>query len=121
MSERFRGNGQTDFMIDFQRIGRMIRKARINLNMTQEQLSEEIDVTPAFVGHIERAERAASLTTIVKLAIRLNLSLDELFGLEALPESDEIVRNFACLVAGRPERTRQAALDVVRAMLQYMP
>ena len=40
MSERFRGNGQTDFMIDFQRIGRMIRKARINLNMTQEQLSE---------------------------------------------------------------------------------
>lgn len=121
MSEKFRDSEQTDFVVDFRRIGKLIRQARLNLHMTQEQLSEEVDVTPAFIGHIERAERSASLMTIVKLAICLNLSLDELFGLETLSESDETARQLARLMAGRPEETRQAALDVVRTLLRHMP
>ena len=121
MPENFYRNGKNDFEIDFKRIGKLVRQARTNLNMTQEQLSEEVDVTPAFIGHIERAERSASLATIVKLAACLNLSLDELFGLERFSESDEASRNFASLMAGRTEKTKQAALDMVRALLRYMP
>ena len=56
------------YIVDNIRIGNVIRDARLNKNITQEQLSEAVDVTPAFIGHIERGDRSLSLTTLVCIA-----------------------------------------------------
>ena len=46
------------------------------MNLTQEKLSEIIDVSPSYVSEIERGSSIASLATICKIANSLNCSLD---------------------------------------------
>ncbi len=53
-----------------------------NYGLTQEKLSEIIDVSPSYVSEIERGSSISSLATITKIAQTLDLSLDYLiFGI----------------------------------------
>lgn len=40
--------------LDYSIIGSRIRKARLEKNITQEELAEKIDVSVAFISRIER-------------------------------------------------------------------
>ena len=53
-----------------------------NYGLTQEKLSEIIDVSPSYVSAIERGSSISSLATITKITQTLDLSLDYLiFGI----------------------------------------
>ena len=54
--------------------GKRVRQQRKLAQMTQEQLAEKAGISFAFVGHIERGTRKASLDTVVKLANALKVS-----------------------------------------------
>ncbi|MEF9879566.1 MAG: helix-turn-helix transcriptional regulator [Raoultibacter sp.] len=62
--------------MDYRLMGQKIRKRRRELSLTQEQLAEAIDVSASFVGHIERGTKKASLETLEKLCVALNISMD---------------------------------------------
>ena len=59
-------------------IGQRIAETRIKNNKTQEELAEELNITPAFLSNIETAKRKPSLSTFLEIADKLNLSLDYL-------------------------------------------
>ena len=65
-------------VIDYQAIGLRIRSLRQQQELTQESLAELIDVSPSFVGHIERGEKKASLETMSRLAAMLGTTMDYL-------------------------------------------
>jgi transcriptional regulator with XRE-family HTH domain len=48
------------------------------LDLTQEQLAEKANISPAFVGHIERGEKKASLETMSRLVMALGTTMDYL-------------------------------------------
>ena len=107
--------------LDFKRMGAIIKEARKNAGLTQEQLSEMIDVTPAFVGHIERGERSVSLKTLFAVADELNISFDYLLSENVvLDETQQIVKSFEQLIEGKSVEAQQAVLDLVRTALKYM-
>ena len=106
--------------IDYKMIGSRIRQARLHKGITQEYLSELIDVTPAFVGHIERGERSVSLKTILKLAMVLNVSTDFLFNMENTTEDNEITNALIQMINHRPIETKQAVLDIVSVALNHL-
>ena len=54
--------------------GKRVRQQRKLSQMTQEQLAEKAGISFAFVGHIERGTRKASLETVVKLSNALGIS-----------------------------------------------
>ena len=88
--------------------------------MTQEELAELIDVTPAYIGHIERNQRSFSLQTLVKLATELDIDMNYLFS-DSVPSNEEqIVAEFKQLIKGKPLRAQEAALDMVRTVFKYM-
>ena len=58
----------------YEDFGRRVRQQRKLAQMTQEQLAEKAGISFAFVGHIERGTRKASLETVVKLANALKIS-----------------------------------------------
>ena len=60
--------------MDYEQLGRRIRQQRVLNRMTQEQLAELAGVSCAFVGHIERGEKKASIETIVALCNALEVS-----------------------------------------------
>ncbi len=66
--------------INYEAIGKRIRKKRISLEWTQEQLAEKADLSPSFLGHIERGTRKMSLATAVALSRVLELPMDAMMG-----------------------------------------
>ncbi len=68
--------------ISYVEIGKRIKEKRKALKITQEKLSEIIDVSPTYISGIERGCSICSLATITKIAQTLDLSLDYLiFGI----------------------------------------
>lgn len=64
--------------MDYQAIGREIRKQRRAQDMTQEQLAEAVGVCVSFIGHIERGTRVMSLDTFVRICRALGCALDDI-------------------------------------------
>lgn len=61
--------------MDYQQIGRRIRSEREKLNLTVEKLSEIMDLTPNYLGKVERGEKNPSLQTLVKISNCLRVSI----------------------------------------------
>lgn len=51
--------------LDYRAIGSRVRELRLQHKMTQEYLAELVDISPSFIGHIERGEKKPSLETII--------------------------------------------------------
>lgn len=64
--------------LDFKAIGKRIKIARINQNITQETVADKIGVTPQHVSNIETGNSSVSLTTLVAIANLLKVPADEL-------------------------------------------
>ncbi|MBI2327389.1 helix-turn-helix transcriptional regulator [Candidatus Curtissbacteria bacterium] len=60
------------------RIGRRIRRVRLEKNITQEDLAGDAGLNRAYIGYIERGERNPSTDTLVKIAKALKVSPKEL-------------------------------------------
>jgi transcriptional regulator with XRE-family HTH domain len=68
--------------MNFEEIGKRIRKRRKELKLTQEALAEKIDVTSTYIGAIERSTSKCSIETLAKLSTILDLDMDYLlFGI----------------------------------------
>lgn len=62
-------------------IGSHIKKARQREGLTQEALSESIDVTSQYLSDLERGLVGTSISTLMKICRRLNVTADYiLFG-----------------------------------------
>ena len=61
---------------EYQQIGLKIAYYRKLHGLTQEQLAEKIDKTPAFIGHVEapNINKAISLDTLFDIARALEIS-----------------------------------------------
>ena len=58
-----------------------LKKKETNFGITQEKLSELVDISPSYVSEIERGSTVTSLATISKISQILDVSLDYLvFG-----------------------------------------
>ena len=61
-------------------LGKVLREARAERRVSQEELGLRTGVHRNYIGGIERGERNPSVTTIATLADALDLKLSELFG-----------------------------------------
>ncbi len=62
-------------------LGRTIRKARRDLDLSQEALADRAGLSPKHVGEIERANKDPRVTTVIRIAEALELRTGELFTL----------------------------------------
>lgn len=60
--------------MDYQALGKRVRKQRLLSDMTQEDLAEAAGISCSFVGHIERGEKKASLETLIALCNAMQVS-----------------------------------------------
>ena len=61
-------------------IGRRIRKQRIKKGLTIQKLAELLGLSNNFMGQVERGISTPSLETLIKIADKLELSLDYIVG-----------------------------------------
>ncbi len=96
--------------MDYQYVGAAIRAARRTRGLTIERLAELADVSPSFLGNVERGARVPSLQTMVNVSRALRVSVDALLppaeqpaepaSLEALDSARQLLST-ALLLAGR--------------------
>ena len=104
----------------YNQLGQRIRDERLKLGLTQVQLSEDIYISSAYLGQIERGERGLNLNTLVQLANRLGVSVDYLLK-DSVESSDEnFVNQFKVLIDGQSDGRKQMAIDVVKIMFAHL-
>lgn len=60
--------------LDYNIIGERLKKARIDKNMTQEKLAEQIDVSVAFLSRVERGTSHTNLKRLTQICEILGVS-----------------------------------------------
>lgn len=68
--------------LDFHKIGKQIRKRRLECGITQEAIANQLDVNPSHISNIENGRANPSLTVLVKIANILECSVDFFIGEE---------------------------------------
>jgi len=68
------------------RVGMALRAYRLRRELSQSDLARLAGVSPSAISQVERGERGLSLETLLALAGRLNITLDELLGGEVTPD-----------------------------------
>ena len=64
---------------DLQRFGKRLKFLRLSKELTQLELAEILDMSPNFIGMIERGERNTTVENIFKIAKALNIKPSNLF------------------------------------------
>ena len=95
----------------YEDLGKRVKQQRKLAQMTQEKLAEKAGISFAFVGHIERGTRKASLETLVKLANALKVSPDTLLQ-DSL--NDDLLGG-----AEMPERHRRLLREISERIREY--
>ncbi len=60
------------------KLGQKIKDLRKDLAMTQEELAFKVEVDRSYMGFVERGEKNPTLSTLIKIARALKVSLKEL-------------------------------------------
>lgn len=106
--------------IDMSHIGKRLKEERKRLHRTQEEVAEAVELTPAFIGHIERGERSLSLDTLVKLCNYYGVTIDYLLA-DVLPAStDAVVEQIQALLQGLSTERKLAVLDILNAIIRNL-
>ena len=64
---------------DLQKFGKRLKALRLDHSLTQLELAEIIDMSPNFIGMIERGERNTTVENVFKIARALNVKPSNLF------------------------------------------
>lgn len=60
-------------------VGQRLRQRRQELGYSQEVTSEKAGLHPTYIGQVERGEKNATIESIEKICIALDLPLEDLF------------------------------------------
>lgn len=106
--------------MDHLQIGRQIRLARLQKNLTQTQLAEAANLSVPYISHVERGKKRVSLDALVRIAQALEVTLDQLLSgvqpqdrVAYLPELEELLVD--CTL-----RERRILRDVTVAVKQSL-
>ena len=70
----FKEKGGDKMLPDYSVIGRRIKNARLEQNLTQEELADKIDVSVAFMSRVERGTSQINLRRLTQIAEILKVS-----------------------------------------------
>lgn len=95
--------------LNYLEMGKRIKLKRKEINLTQEKLSEIIDVSPSYISEIERGSSICSLSTLSNIASTLNVSLDYLvFGI-TINNSNQ---TFSTILKSIPEKNHNLFINL---------
>jgi transcriptional regulator with XRE-family HTH domain len=61
-------------------IGDRVKDLRLKKKFTQERLSEDIGINPKYLSSIERGKENPTLNMLIKLAVSLDVEMEQLFS-----------------------------------------
>lgn len=106
--------------LDYTFLGKRIREERLRLNLTQEHLAEDINISTAYLGQIERGERHITLDKLIPLAKRLGVSVDFLLSDYIHPNDDASLALIRQFLDGRTDTEKELVVNMIKLLFSYM-
>lgn len=104
--------------IDYKKIGEKIRIEREKFQMSREKFAELLELSPYFVGQIERGERKMSISTLINVSECLHISIDYLiFGEIYNNEKENKVHS---LISKCSEKEANIIEEIIRTILPHI-
>ena len=101
-------------------IGERLRSYRNQNGWSQEELAERAGLHPTYIGQLERGEKNATLDSISKVAVALNISLSQLFeNISLAPDPVNIPSQCYSIIQQQPLKDQEALLEIVLAAIKY--
>ncbi|MED1606077.1 helix-turn-helix domain-containing protein [Cytobacillus kochii] len=63
------------FLIELRQIGKRVKQARLNKQMTQQDLAEKCGLTKSLISKIENGQTASAVATLLKISNQLDIPL----------------------------------------------
>lgn len=100
-------------------LGKRIREERLRLHLTQEELAEDVNISSAYLGQVERGERHITLDKLIPLSRRLGVSVDFLLSDYIQPNDDVYLSLLRQLLDGRTEQEKALAVNMIKLLLTH--
>jgi len=101
-------------------LGEKIKRMRQNRGLTQEELSELVDISQRALSAIERGENFITSETLDKIIIALDTTSEEIFSTNHLKEPEVLlgeIRKALVKLAANPQKL-EIIYEVVKALLK---
>jgi transcriptional regulator with XRE-family HTH domain len=97
-------------------LGERLRELRQHRAMSQEQLAHTSNITPAYLGQVERGTKNITVHTLEKVCHALNISLSEFFDTAIVQSNakDEISDQILHQLHNKTTTEKQAVLKIVK-------
>lgn len=99
-------------------LGARIKELRRLRGLSQEQLSERVDIDPKHLSRIEVGSSYPSLDTLEKIAKALNVEIKDLFEYMHEVKGKELFGNIVNLLKEANEEKLQLTLKIIRAIVR---
>lgn len=101
--------------LDYKAIGKRIKIARIKADLTQERLSELVEISPTHLSNIETGTTRVSLNAIVSIANALEITSDDLLCDSIIKAKVQFEKDIALLLEDCDEYEIRIVKDMVEA------
>ena len=106
--------------IDLKSVGERIREARKAKKLTQNQLADELEVSPAYISDIEMGKVNFGITTFMKITEALQISADRLLCTN-IPEMEHInSTEISNILKGRDQSEVQSIIRILKEMVKLI-
>ena len=104
--------------LDYSIIGSRIKQARIAKNMTQEDLSEQLDISVASLSRVERGNSHINLKRLNQICNLLEVSEGYVLNGASSNSEHYLEEDFALLLKSVPAKTQKLIYNVAKTIVE---
>lgn len=109
-----------DSEVNYVEVGNKIRIERENFGMSREKLAEILNLSPYFLGQIERGERNMSINTLIKISECLHISIDSLFFEKVNVNNNNNNNSLYSLINRCSEKEANVIEELIKLLLPHL-
>lgn len=101
-------------------IGNRVHELRIKHGLSQEQLALMAEITPSYLGQIERNIKNPTIRIIEKICISMGVSLADFFSSSPVPpEQDDLTLQILSQCQYRSDNEKKMLLNIIKGILAF--
>jgi len=104
--------------LDFTIIGQRLKKARIDKDMTQENLAEKLDISVAFLSRVERGLSHVNLKRLSQICSILDVTEGEILNGVSKDSQGYLNKDFSNLIKDCPPEKISLIYNIAKVIVE---
>lgn len=101
-------------------IGNRIHQLRVNHELSQEQLALAANITPNYLGLIERNKKCPTIRIVEQICVAMNMTLSEFFSTaNTATYDDTFATQLILLLKNKSDDEKRLILNIIKQIVEY--